>query len=341
MGQYVRVRKELVDIDVAGGRGLEIGALASPVVTKAQGEVYYVDHADRERLQAKYAHDEHMKSRLDDIVEVDFVLEPGQALSHAVGSKAPYDYVIASHLIEHIPDMVGWLADVSSLLSPGGVLALVVPDKRYSFDINRSVTEISDVVDAHLRHLDRPGYGQAYDFFARALNGVVDRAQVWAGTTDYSGMLRQDCEDPFVTAYHWCREVLGSEQFVDVHCHVFTPSSFLDILEKLARIGLMDFEVSSIFPTEYDTLEFHVNLRQLDPALPPEEKKERQMRSIATAQQAVAADEEAHHRRRHPPAPELPPGVTELQVSERERRLLLAKRAALARVRGLRGRIPL
>lgn len=330
------MRRELVDIDVRGGRGLEIGALASPVVTKAEAQIFYVDHADREDLQAKYANDEHMKTRLDDIVEVDFVLQPGQRLSEAVGAKAPYDYVIASHLIEHIPDMVGWLADVSSLLSTGGVLSLVIPDKRYTFDINRSVTEIRDIVDAHLRQLDRPSYGQAYDFFAKALNGVVDRAQVWAGTTDYSQMLRQDCEDPYVTAYEWCRDVLSSDQFVDVHCHVFTPASFLDILDKLARIELIDFEVSSIFPTEYDTLEFHVSLRKLDPGLDPSARRDHQLGSIAAALSVVAADEEAHRRRREAaavPAPAAPAGRVELEVSTLERRLVLAKRAVLGQVR--------
>ena len=330
------MRHELADIDVRAGKGLEIGALASPVVTRAQGRIFYVDHADREDLQAKYAHDEHMKSRLDDIVEVDFVLKPGQALSEAVAAEAPYDYVIASHLIEHIPDLIGWLADVASLLATDGVLSLVVPDKRYTFDINRSVTEISDVVDAHLRHLDRPSYAQAYDFFAKALNGVVDRAQVWAGTTDYAGMLRQDCEDPYVTAYDWCRDVLASDQFVDVHCHVFTPASFLDILEKLARLQLLDFEVSSIFPTEYDTLEFHLSLRKLDPSLAPDERRRRQLESIADARRVVADDEEAYRRRRTPPPP---PGREQLDVSSLERRLVMAKRSVMGQVRRTAARL--
>ena len=332
----MQTRRELVDIDVGAGKGLEIGALAAPVVTKADGPVFYVDHADRDELQAKYAHDEYMKTRLDDIVEVDFVLKPGQALSEAVAPEAPYDYVIASHLIEHIPDMVGWLADVSSLLSTGGILSLVIPDKRYSFDINRSVTEISDVVDAHLRHLDRPSYAQAYDFFAKALNGVVDRAQVWAGTTDYSDMLRQDCEDPYVTAYDWCRDVLTSDQFIDVHCHVFTPASFLDILDKLARIGLLDFEVSTIFPTGFDTLEFHLSLRKLDPTLVGDERRERQLRSITDARQVVAADEEAHRLRRDPPPP---PGRVELEVSTLEERILMAKRSVMGQVRRAQARL--
>lgn len=336
MGQYVGMRHELADIDVGTGKGLEIGALASPVVTRSEGRIFYVDHADRAELQAKYANDEHMKTRLDDIVDVDFVLEPGQTLSEAVKAEAPYDYVIASHLIEHIPDIVGWLSDVAPLLSTDGILSLVIPDKRYTFDINRSVTEISDVVDAHLRHLERPSYGQAFDFFARALNGVVDRAQVWAGTTDYSQMLRQDCEDPFATAYDWCRGALGSGQFVDVHCHVFTPSSFLDILEKLARLRLLDFEVSRVFPTEYDTLEFHVSLRKLDPGLAPGERRDRQLSSIGRAQRVVAADEEGHRRRRNPP---LAPGRVELEVSVLEHRLLAAKRGLMGRVRAASARL--
>lgn len=330
------MRHELADIDVGSGKGLEIGALASPVVTKAEGRVFYVDHADREELRAKYADDEHMKTRLDDIVEVDFVLQPGQALSEAAKAEAPYDYVIASHLIEHIPDLVGWMHDVASLLSSGGILSLVVPDKRYTFDINRSVTEISDLVDAHLRHLEQPSYGQAFDFFARALNGVVDRAQVWAGTTDYSQMLRQDCDDPFVAAYDWCRDVIDSGEFVDVHCHVFTPSSFLDILEKLVRLGLLDFEVASVFPTEYDTLEFHLSLRKVDPSTAPEEVRRRQLSSIARAQQVVRDDEETHRLRRDPPPP---PGRMQLEVSTLEHRLLEVKRGLMRQVRAASRRL--
>ena len=155
-------------------RGLEIGPLATPRVRKEEGPVRYVDHASAAELHEKYATDQGMRDRLDEIVDVDYVLGESTNLSEAVASDAPFDYVIASHVIEHIPDTIGWLDDLTRVLRPGGILSLVIPDKRYCFDINRSLTEVSDLVDANLRGLRQPSFRQAYDFYAKAIGGVVD-----------------------------------------------------------------------------------------------------------------------------------------------------------------------
>jgi len=308
-------------------RGLEIGPLAAPVVRKSDGPVLYVDHADAAALRRKYASDEGMQGRLDQIVDVDFVLTPGQSLTDAVRSGAPYDYVIASHLIEHIPDLVSWLAEIAGLLAPDGVLSLVIPDKRYSFDINRAPTDISQVVDAYLRRLTRPSYQQIYDFFSRAINGSVDRDAVWAGTAEYSGVVRTDCEDPDVTAFQYSQDALASDEFVDIHCHVFTPGSFLDIYEKLVRLGLVDFEVSRIFGTERNTLEFHVSLRKVAVDEGRTVARQAQLASLAVARRALQAHEEITRT----PASES--AKVQMSVSELEMRLIAAKRAALGTVR--------
>ena len=68
------------------------------------------------------------------LVNVDFVLEQGP-LREIAANEAPFDYAIASHVFEHLPDPIGWLTELHSLLSPGGVIALAIPDKRYTFDI--------------------------------------------------------------------------------------------------------------------------------------------------------------------------------------------------------------
>jgi SAM-dependent methyltransferase len=320
------MRPDLAAIDVATMRGLEIGPLANPRVSKDDGLVRYLDHASAEELKQKYATNAEMQDRLDRIVEVDYVIGEGKRISEAVAQEAPFDYVIASHLIEHIPDPVGWMADVAQILRPGGILSLVIPDKRYCFDINRAPTDISDIVDAYLRQLVRPSYKQVYDFTSRAINGVVDTHAVWTEGADYTGVVRTDCDDPDVAALEACRRMDTSDDFVDVHCQAFTPDSFLTLLEKLARLGIIDFELARFFPTEIDTLEFHASLRRLAPSADRSTMLRRQLASIARAR----TGNEASHEVAPTPAP---PSAVTLDVSERERQLLVYKRRTIEGIR--------
>src|SRR5437868_3008097 len=78
----------------------------------------------------------------------------GRALLEAVGR--PVDYVVASHVIEHVPDLIGWLAEVREALEPGGELRLAVPDRRYTLDYRRSVSRLADVVHAWFMRARRP-----------------------------------------------------------------------------------------------------------------------------------------------------------------------------------------
>jgi|SRR5580704_1880610 SAM-dependent methyltransferase len=325
------MRRDLAALDIATMRGLEIGPLATPRVSKDDGPVRYLDHATADELRQKYATNTEMQDRLDHIVDLDYVIGEGKRISEAVAQDAPFDYVIASHLIEHIPDPVGWMADVARILKPGGILSLVIPDKRYCFDINRTPTDISDIVDAYLRQLMRPSYKQVYDFTSRAINGVVDTHAVWTEHADYTGVVRTDCDDPDIAALEACRRMDTSDEFVDVHCHAFTPDSFLTLLEKLARLGLIDFELARFFPTEVDTLEFHASLRLLEPTTARSTVLLRQLASIARAR---AGDVENDWIAAAPA-----PSAVAFDVSERERQLLLFKRRTIDGIRGaVRGR---
>ena len=322
----VTSRPELAAIDATNMRGLEIGPLASPRVRKDEGPVRYVDHASAPELRQKYATDAGMRDRLDEIVDVDYVLGEMTTIAQAVAADAPFDYVIAAHVIEHIPDPVGWMEDLTRVLRPGGILSLVIPDKRYCFDINRSLTEVSDLVDANLRRLRQPSFRQAYDFYSKAIGGTVDTAAVWAGTADYSLAVRQDFDDPDVAAYEACREMQTSSEFVDVHCHVFTPDSFLGLFEKLARLGLIDYEVAAFVPTQPNTFEFHVSLRLLDSTLGRQALQDAQAASIHVARGRADA---ASHRQI------APSGLVRMEVSGPEEKLILLKRQTLARLRAM------
>ncbi len=104
-----------------GERGLELGPLDRPILGKADHDVLYVDHASREALIEKYRKTGSLATvRPERIVEVDFIWDRPLRDS-AVGG---YAYCLASHVIEHVADPIGWLIEIADVLRVGGRLNL-------------------------------------------------------------------------------------------------------------------------------------------------------------------------------------------------------------------------
>jgi hypothetical protein len=259
---------ELIDVD--RDVGIELGPLDSPVVERGDRSIHYVDHVDTEQLRRHYGDD----PNVGDVVDVDIVLAD-RRLSEAVEGLAPVDYVVASHVVEHVPDLIGWLADLAAVIRPGGVLSLAIPDKRYCFDVKRRCTELSELVDAHLNELRQPSIAQVFDFHAKAAFSITT-AMLWAGDDTYRTIADDD-----LGALRVSRRVLDGGGDVEVHCTVFTDASFLDLVGRLFVTGLVpDYELAAFHPTEPAAVEFHVSLRRLPDDLAVEERRARQLRSL-------------------------------------------------------------
>src|SRR5688572_28300119 len=146
-------------------QGMEIGPSFNPVAPKAEGfNVHMVAHLDQAGLVEKYStHTVNVSA----IEPVDFIWKGG-SLADAVGRDGQYDWIIASHAIEHLPDIIGFVKDCKRLLRPSGLLILGVPDKRFCFDYLRFPTSTGAVIQAHLEKRVRHSAGQVYDFFAHS-----------------------------------------------------------------------------------------------------------------------------------------------------------------------------
>ncbi len=304
-------QKVLGDTDLSRARVLEIGALHNPRLRKDEADVSYLDIAPADALRSKYQENPKAAPHLENLVDVDYIWKPGQTLHDAAGGQT-FDLVIASHVIEHVANPIGWLAQVSELLTDGGRLSLVVPDKRYCFDANRQLTTVADLVDAYLRGLEAPSTRQIYDCEANFMDVSAD--ELWAGV-DVSQRRRTDVPDPDVHAYQLCLQIAASGEYRDEHCSTFTPVSFLRLLATLAKLELCALRVQAIHPTERGSYEFFAMLsKQTDGLAGP------------TEQEIVAA--EAEERRAHEG-----PETLEMTVSLRERDLIMRKRALMSSIR--------
>ncbi|MGH9826742.1 MAG: methyltransferase domain-containing protein [Blastocatellia bacterium] len=248
-----RREKITAGLDLARLSGLEIGPLTSPVVRKSDGDITYIDHVGTEALRTKYSGDIHVDPSL--IVDVDVIWE-GRDLPTQIKGGAGFDYIIACHVIEHVPDLVHWLSQLRSALKPEGVLRLVVPDRRFTFDRLRRETQLSDVIDAWLRCAARPSPLAVLD---HGLNyREIDAAVVWR-----NGLDRDELNPMLVRPeiVQMAREVLEQGTYRDVHCWVFTPQSLGELFTQLCELRLLGFACEKFEDTEYGELEFMLTMR--------------------------------------------------------------------------------
>jgi hypothetical protein len=153
-------------------------------------------------------------------------------ISQAVPRRAHYDYIIASHVIEHVPDLLGFLLDCQMLMKPAGVLALAIPDKRACFDFLSPISTTGQVLQAHSRNARRPDGGAVFDHVANfaSMQGEI----AWPLGTTGPLSLRSSLS----SAYESFSTALASHAYVDVHVWRFVPSSFRLILGDLRCLGL-------------------------------------------------------------------------------------------------------
>lgn len=278
----VRTKRLTKHIDLKG-IGLELGPLTSPVLSKDKTNVKYVDHMSLEELREKYKTE---PVDLNKIVKPDYVLS-NKTLSQIVKGQK-FDYIIASHVIEHVPDTVRWFQDLASVLKVGGVLSLAIPDKRFTFDITRIESTPAQVMGAYYDRLSRSSSQMMYDF-AREFSVNIDSGIAWREPDAYVTTKKRWSLDEVQAM---CVDNLDPQKYVDCHCYVYTPTSFITILSELITQELFSYEVVDMIETRPGELEFYVSLRKLDPKSITIKK---QLRSLPRVKLAIHKEAELQH----------------------------------------------
>ena len=164
-----RVQKLLFRID-RSMKVLEIGPSYNPVAPKSQGWISWsVDHANQEDLKEKYRSDASVdESRIE---FVDFIWRSGDIdqvipLEH----HNTFNACIASHVIEHFPNPIGFFRSMSRLLNTGGVISLAIPDKRSCFDYFKPLSLTGDLLYADYQSRKRHSKCTAFNQVAYSVS---------------------------------------------------------------------------------------------------------------------------------------------------------------------------
>lgn len=242
----------LANLDLTALEGVEIGALATPLVTPAEGRIFYIDHADTKTLKEIYRH--HAGVDITRIVDVDAVWG-ANTLQDCIGAHRKVDYVVASHVIEHTPDLVTWLAEIRAILRPNGTLRLAIPDRRYTFDYLRFESRVHDVLDAYLRRTRTPLPRMIIEH--HSLLRYVDIAAAWDGTLDVANLKHYNTTQ---SGFDLAKDAFDNGTYQDVHCWVFTPLTFAELCLELAELDLLGFACSYYIETPRHDAEFYVSM---------------------------------------------------------------------------------
>lgn len=199
-------------IDVRTSLGLEIGACNKPTVPSDVGICRFADFRSEDDMINLWGLDPAT------VCHVEYIIARSICISEQIKDK--FDYIIACHVIEHVPDPIGYLHGLAKLLNPSGIIMLAVPDKRMTFDIARPLTTIDHLLMDFYDQCHYPSIEHIVEFYRHV---VVYEKGIEISVVDAFAFAKSNYESGFA----------------DPHCHVWDDVTFQSQFSYLAETGLL------------------------------------------------------------------------------------------------------
>lgn len=163
--------KTILGFHFIRGAGIEIGALNKPTLLSKHASVTYVDRYTREELRRIYP-----ELHTADLVEPD-ILDEAETLGKI--SDNTYDFVISSHVLEHLEDPILAIKNHIRVLKPGGILFLALPERTRTSDMHRQPTDIEHLIKDHLHgpNISRDQHYYEWAYFNEGARGEAAHAR--------------------------------------------------------------------------------------------------------------------------------------------------------------------
>jgi SAM-dependent methyltransferase len=132
------------------------------------------------------------------------------------------DYVAASHVLEHVANPVAALAEWYRVLRPGGIIYVVVPDRRATWEHARQLTPVEHLLDDYV-HGTTPCDSTHIDEFVYE----ADWSQFSLETAPEDVPARQ------AELARGMHAAVAEGKEINIHFHTFEPPTFRALLERL------------------------------------------------------------------------------------------------------------
>ncbi|MCB4804285.1 SAM-dependent methyltransferase [Methylobacterium brachiatum] len=249
---------------------IEIGPSYNPLTPKSEGwNTFSVDYATKEDLVLEYSQHNVDTSKIED---VDFVWKSGRLTSAVpIIHQGTFDVFLASHVIEHSTDVIGFLKSAEKLIKRDGRVILAIPDKRVCFDFYRYPSTASDAIRAHLDKRSRHSWKTFFDSDAYTTYKLGHPG--WFRQSVHPMSLDRALSEALVAAQRSERA-----DYVDAHSWIFTPSSFQLLIHELCELNFLSLVVTRVEIMPHT--EFLVWLEIGEVSLGPEESNQRRVQLL-------------------------------------------------------------
>ena len=201
-------------VNVKDSEGLEIGACDLPTVPREAGKCEFADFRSAEEMSRLW------NLQLETVMPVQYILKRDTKVHNQIDKK--FDYVVLCHVIEHIPNMIGYIKDLHNLLKTGGVMLIVCPDKRRTPDASRPSTTIEHLLDDYYN-----------DCYYPSLEHILEFGKAWFDE------LKQKSLRSAKEFYEWGYQNFESG-LADAHCHVWIDEEFFTQIQYLIEGEILD-----------------------------------------------------------------------------------------------------
>lgn len=216
---FQQVRKDIA-FQYLKGEGIEVGALHAPLQVPEGVKVHYVDRMSVSDLRQQYP-----ELGGVGLVEADIV-DNGETLSSIADNS--WDFLIANHMIEHCQNPIGALENFLRVVKPGGLVYMGVPDKRYTFDIDRPLTSLDHLIRDYKEGPEWSKVGH-YEEYVRLVDSKFHQESV---AVRMQHLLEID---------------------YSIHFHVWTAETFPELLEYCNKNLSFGFE-TELFQENFDEI---------------------------------------------------------------------------------------
>jgi hypothetical protein len=247
------------DIQLKNKKGLEFGPFDRPLFPQENYDVIYADVFSTEELVQR-AH--RNPARNPAAVCPIHINLANTTLADYFAGRDKVDFVACNHMVEHVPNVIGWLHEVAAILNPAGRILIVYPDRRYTYDILRPFTSIAALLDRDRRGLKKPAFDIALEYFI--YHRQVRAGQIWNRLVD-----PKDLTPTYPYSIAAANAATSDFKYVDIHCNVFSDTEFVETIRYLSANDLIPFNLLRIEKTSRPYLDFLAILEKKSSPLTP------------------------------------------------------------------------